>query len=169
MQETLPWIITIKYCQPGENPRIIVSSDMVNKFIRGPEIARRIEYFLVHSGRQFVSISLGLMFSTRTDDYYLGVVLDQPNLPKTIVHNEIRIENRDKWINKNVHVVIAYVGMEVECTIRNGNFNDCEERYAVNNVVRFSLRERIKPILIPHEECGIHEGRKICFKSTNQV
>jgi len=162
--DLFPWTVIIQH-KIDKTPRIQVRSSLTERLVRGPDVSRRIEYFIVHSGREFVSINLGVMFSTQTDDYYLGVIVDQPNIPH--VHRNVfeHIERNGKWVNRNVHIVLCYISREINCSIDHGNINQCVEQYAIVDCSRFSLRERLKPNVTPHQECGYQDGRRVCYNT----
>lgn len=163
--KTYPWRIIIKNVE-GTSPKLIIQNELSNKHIRSEEIRKRVEYLITKSGRTFVSVNFGILLSTTTDEYYLGVILDQPYIPSV---DSINLDNviidRESWLQKNVHVVLAYVGKEIECVLRNQNITDCHDLYAVLRVERFSLRIRTNPKVTPCVNCGIYVGtdKPMCF------
>lgn len=178
--QLFPWVVTIKHghdhIQHGQHhhynndschnnhPKIMIRSRLNSNIIREPEIARRIEQFLVKSGHQMIHISMGLMISMRGEDYYLGVAIDQPDLPTPHNNDFHHINYHSNTVNKNVHVVIAYIGKEIICDIRERNLYNCNERYSLINSHRFNLLERLEPIIVPNDECGYRDGKKVYYR-----
>lgn len=160
-----PWNVIITNV-PGSSPKIIIQNVLSRKYLRNEEIRRKIQYFITQSGRVYVDVNFGILLSTPTDDYYLGIIVNRPKLLPIDIPADIPIipGYPGNWLQTNVHVVLVYVGTEIECVIDGGNIGNCIDQYAIQSVERFSLRIRKPPVNTPPTDCGVYvNGKSMCF------
>ena len=140
--DTFPWRIIIKH-SGSARPKLVIQNELNNTYITNQAIVKRIEALIQKSGRSYVPISYGVMLSTGTDEYYLGIVMNQLFRPLPIVVDNFLVAQQT--VQPNVHVVVAFLGKEIECVISNDNLQNCDDIYAITHAIRFSLRERLVP------------------------
>lgn len=148
---TFPWKVIIRNAASNldSSPKLVIQNEMTNNFVRNEDVRRTVEYLITKSGRPYVYINLGVMTSNDTDEYYLGIAYDQNYVPNNVI-NPAHSTSNYRWCQKNVHVVVVYLGKEIECVLSNDNVHNCINLHAIVRVDRFSLKERLPPRVIHH-------------------
>jgi hypothetical protein len=167
MSEAYPWKIHVTNV-PGELPKVIIQNMINNNFIRNEDVRRRIEYLVTKSGREYLNITFGILLTTPTNDYYLGIILNNPpiTLPPTIPSIDSIPGNVANWTTANLHVVLVYISDELVCNItevgNTPNIGGCLKNFAVQLIERFSLRIRVPPI-VQSNSCNVTvNGKSMC-------
>lgn len=160
MNEAYPWKVIVTN-EIGKPPKLIIQNLLNNNYIRSEEVRRRIEHLITQSGREYINITFGILLTTTTNDYYLGIILNNPPFPIISPILPPGPIGNSNWISNNVHVVLVYINKEIECNIQSENIVGCRDNYAVTDITRFSLRVRTPPVVT--NDCGVYvNGKSIC-------